>query len=158
MQNFEEYAEKAMKRCNINSYNQLAKALEIKQPCVVVFRSGKKLPSARTMVKLAKLAGIPEEKALMDLAAWANADKPEIADIYRRISKMIGCWGAIALFLCSIPYAPSILTLSGTVYYVAQIIFILLILRIFQNLNCFLIPQIYDFARYFGGLKNDNTF
>lgn len=158
MQNFEEYAEKAMKRCNINSYNQLAKMLEIKQPSVVIFKSGKKLPSARTMVKLAKLAGVPEEKALMDLAAWANADKPEIADIYLRISKMIGCWGAIALFLFTIPYAPSILTLSGTVYYVAQIIFILLILRIFQNFNYLLTAQTYDFARYFGGFKNDSAY
>lgn len=158
MQNFEEYAEKAMKRCNINSYNQLAKMLEIKQPSVVIFKSGKKLPSARTMVKLAKLAGVPEEKALMDLAAWANADKPEIADIYHRISKMIGCAVFMCLFLWSFTASASILETSLYVYYVAQIFSILLIFRTFQNINLFLTAQIYDFSRFFRGFENDKPY
>lgn len=155
MKNFEEYAEIAIKRCKLNSYNQLAKALEIKQPSVVSFKTGKSLPSARTMVKLAKLAGVPEEQALIDLATWANQDKPDIADIYKRISKMIGCFAVIPLFLLAIPHAASILTLSCTVYYVALNIFILLILLIFQNFINLLTLQAYDFAYFFGGVKND---
>lgn len=158
MKNFEEYAEIAIKRCNLGSYNKLSKELNINQSSVANMKLGKILPSARTMIKLAKLAGVPEEQALLDLATWANADKPEIADIYRRISKMIGCWGAIALFLFAIPHAIPILTLSGTVYYVAEIICILLILHIFQIFNHLLTAQIYDFARYFGGFENDSTY
>lgn len=90
MQNFVQYAEAAMKRCKITSYNKLSKELGIANSSIVRMRSGKVLPAAKTMVKLARLAGVPEEKAILDLAAWANADKPEIQKIYERISKMIG--------------------------------------------------------------------
>lgn len=155
MKNFEEYAEIAIKRCNLKSYNKLSKELGINQPCIVNMKAGKILPSSRTMVKLARLAGVPEEQALLDLATWANQDKPDIADIYKRISKMIGCFAVIPLFLLAIPHAASILTLSCTVYYVALNIFILLILLVFQNFINLLTLQAYDFAYFFGGVKND---
>ena len=82
MKNFAEYADIAVKRCNLKSYNQLAKELGIVGSAIVQLRQGKILPAPKTMVKLARLAGVPEEKAILDLAAWANADKPEIQKIY----------------------------------------------------------------------------
>lgn len=118
MKNFAEYADTAVKRCNLKSYNQLAKELGISGPSVVQMRAKKILPAAQTMVKLARLAGVPEERALLDLAAWANADKPEIQKIYERISKMIGCYAVIPLILFIIPHGITITTLAGILYYV----------------------------------------
>lgn len=135
MQNFVQYAEAAMKRCKITSYNKLSKELGIANSSIVRMRSGKVLPAAKTMVKLARLAGVPEEKAILDLAAWANADKPEIQKIYERISKMIGCYAVIPLILFIIPHGITIATLAGILYYVALIFAIILIFRIFLEIN-----------------------
>ena len=96
MNEFDMYAKSAIERCNLKSYYGLAKELGISQPALYRLKKGQNLPSCNTMIKVSKLAGIPEEKALLDLAAWANADKPEVQKIWLRIAKMIGC---VALFL-----------------------------------------------------------
>lgn len=101
MNDFNEYALKAIERCNLKSYYGLAKELGISQPAIFKLKNGHNLPSADTMLKLSKLAGIPEEKALLSLATWANADKPEVQKIWLRIAKMIGC---AALFLLYTAY------------------------------------------------------
>ena len=48
MQNFVQYAEAAMKRCKITSYNKLSKELGIANSSIVRMRSGKVLPAAKT--------------------------------------------------------------------------------------------------------------
>lgn len=96
MNEFDKYAKAAINRCNLRSYYGLAKELGISYPALYRLKKAQSLPSCNTMIKVSKLAGIPEEKALLDLAAWANADKPEVQKIWLRIAKMIGC---VALFL-----------------------------------------------------------
>lgn len=98
MNNFEDYASKAINRCNLKSYYGLAKNLGLSYAAISYFKNGKKLPSYDTMIKISKLAGIPEEKALLDLAAWANADKPEVQKIWLRIAKMISCFWLFSVF------------------------------------------------------------
>ena len=100
MNDFNDYATKAINRCNLKSYYGLAKSLELSYPSIHSFKNGKKLPSPATMIKLSKLAGVPEEKALIDLASWSNADKPEVQKIWLRIAKMIGCFWLFSVFSC----------------------------------------------------------
>lgn len=100
MKSFNDYAEKAIKRYNLNGYNNLAKELNVDKSAVSFFRSGKSLPSESTMIKLAELAGLPKEEALIDLNLWRSKDKPEVQKIWQRLSKMIGCLAIPLLYLC----------------------------------------------------------
>ena len=98
MNDFNDYATKAIERCNLKSYYGLAKELEISHSALHRLKTGEKLPSCNTMIKISKLAGIPEEKALIDLSSWANSDKPEIQKIWLRIAKMISCFLVFFIF------------------------------------------------------------
>ena len=100
MNDFNDYAKAAIERCKLKSFYGLAKELEMSHAALHRLKTGKSLPSCNTMIKLSKLAGIPEEKALVDLSSWANADKPEVQKIWLRVSKMIGCFFAFLVFNC----------------------------------------------------------
>lgn len=89
MKSFNEYAEKAINRYNLNGYNNLAKELNVDKSAVSFFRSGKSLPSESTMIKLAELAGLPKEEALIDLNLWRAKKNPELSKVWSRIAKMI---------------------------------------------------------------------
>lgn len=91
MKNFSYYAEKAIVRYGLTGYNNLARELGLNKASVSYLRSGKNLPSEETMIKLAELAGLPKEEALIDLNLWRSKDKPEVQKIWLRLSKMIGC-------------------------------------------------------------------
>ena len=91
MKNFNCYAEKAIERHGLTGYNNLARELNMNKATLSFFRSGKALPSDDTMIKLAELAGLPKEEALIDLNLWRSKDKPEVQKIWLRLSKMIGC-------------------------------------------------------------------
>lgn len=98
MNEFDMYAKSAIARCNLRSYYGLAKELGISYPALYRLKKAQSLPSCNTMIKISKLAGVPEEKALLDLAAWANADKPEVQKIWLRIAKMIGVFWLFLVF------------------------------------------------------------
>ena len=72
MRTFNEYAEKAIERYGLTGYNNLARELNMNKATVSYFRSGKALPSEATMIKLAELAGLPKEEALIDLNLWRS--------------------------------------------------------------------------------------
>ena len=55
-----------------------------------MLRSGKNIPSEATMIRLAELAGMPKEEALIDLNLWRSKGNPEINKIWQRVAKMIG--------------------------------------------------------------------
>lgn len=92
MKSFTDYAEKAIARYGLTGYNNLARELGINKASVSYLRSGKNIPSEETMIKLAELAGLPKEEALIDLNLWRSKDKPELQKIWQRLSKMIGCF------------------------------------------------------------------
>lgn len=89
MRTFNEYAEKAIERYGLTGYNNLARELNMNKATVSYFRSGKALPSEATMIKLAELAGLPKEEALIDLNLWRSKNNPEVNKIWTRLSKMI---------------------------------------------------------------------
>lgn len=110
MKSFTDYAEKAIKRYGLTGYNNLARELELNKATISFFRSGKALPSETTMIKLAELAGLPKEEALIDLNLWRSKDKPELQKIWLRLSKMIGCFAAPILYLSELPGLPTLFT------------------------------------------------
>ena len=95
---FNDYAEKAISRYSLTGYNNLARELKINKATLSYFKSGKALPSDDTMIKLAELAGMPKEEALIDLNLWRSKNDPARHEIWLRISKMIGCFIPTLLF------------------------------------------------------------
>ena len=116
--NFTDYAEKAISRYGLTGYNNLAREINITKASMSRLRSGQANPSDSTMIKLAELAGMPKEEALIDLNLWRSKDKPELQKVWQRLSKMIGCYAAPLLFLLNIPFAAPILLSSFVIYYV----------------------------------------
>ncbi len=80
----------AIDRQKLASNNKLAKELGITSASISVLNQGKALPSEETMIKLAELAGLPKEEALIDLNLWRSKNNPEVQKIWQRLSKMIG--------------------------------------------------------------------
>lgn len=89
--NFTDYAEKAIHRYGLSGYNNLARELGVNKASVSFFRSGRALPSEETMIKLAELAGMPKEEALIDLNLWRSKNNPELQKVWLRLSKLLGC-------------------------------------------------------------------
>ena len=96
--NFTEYAEKAINRFGLTGYNHLAREIGVTKATVSHLKTGKALPSDETMIKLAELAGMPKEEALIDLNLWRSKNNPELNKVWQRLSKMIG----IAVLSCTI--------------------------------------------------------
>ena len=97
--NFNEYAEKAIVRYGLTGYNNLARELGMTKSSISMLRSGKNVPSEETMIKLAELAGLPKEEALIDLNLWRSKNDPKRHEIWLRISKMVGCLLLLIIWL-----------------------------------------------------------
>lgn len=87
MKNFNDYMTLAIDRQKLASNNKLAKELGITSASISVLNQGKALPSEETMIKLAELAGLPKEEALIDLNLWRSKNNPEVQKIWQRLSK-----------------------------------------------------------------------
>lgn len=98
MKNFNDYMQKAIARQQLTSNNKLAQELGITSASISVLNQGKALPSEQTMIKLAELAGLPKEEALIDLNLWRSKNNPELNKIWQRLAKMIGFWLYLNLF------------------------------------------------------------
>lgn len=98
MKSFCDYADKAIVRYNLTGYSNLARELNLNKATLSYFRNGKALPSEQTMIKLAELAGLPKEEALIDLNLWRSKNNPELNKIWQRLAKMIGFWLYLNLF------------------------------------------------------------
>lgn len=98
MKNFNDYMQKAIARQQLTSNNKLAQELGITSASISVLNQGKALPSEDTMIKLAELAGLPKEEALIDLNLWRSKNNPELNKIWQRLAKMIGFWLYLNLF------------------------------------------------------------
>lgn len=83
---FNEYADKAIKGFGLTGYNNLARKLELNKATLSYFKRGKALPSESTMIKLAELAGVSKEKALIDLNLWRSKNDPSRHAVWQRIA------------------------------------------------------------------------
>ncbi len=88
---FSDYTNKVIQRYGLRGQNAVARELGITTASMSKFMSGKIPPSEETMIKLAELAGLPKEEALIDLNLWRSKNDPKRHEIWLRISKLIGC-------------------------------------------------------------------
>lgn len=82
------YMDRARAVARIPSDRQLAVALGINPNSLRQYRLGLAAPSPRVMLRLADLAGVPPELALLDRAAWQADDQ----DSRRVMSEIIAQW------------------------------------------------------------------
>ena len=67
---FQDYATKAIKRMNFKGDSELAQALNLTKASISALQNNKTLPSEETIIKVAELAGLPIDIALIDLSIW----------------------------------------------------------------------------------------
>lgn len=86
---FKGYTDKAITRYSLAGLNALGRELNISSAAISQMNTGKTLPSEETMLKLAELAGMPKEEALIDLNLWRSKNNPELQSVWIRLGKMI---------------------------------------------------------------------
>lgn len=88
MRTVKDYISEAQKKQGIPSNNKLAYALGITPTALSAIYKSKNIPSDETMIKLAELAGIPEEEALVDLSIW-RAQTPKTKEVWEKIRHIV---------------------------------------------------------------------
>ena len=79
-----EYLDLARERAGIASDNALGRALGVSSPAMVAYRRGLSSPTPERMVKLAELAGVSPELALLHRMSW-QADGMVSRDVVSRM-------------------------------------------------------------------------
>jgi transcriptional regulator with XRE-family HTH domain len=87
MRTIQDYLDLAFERQELGSDRQLSRKLGLSDGAVSQFRTGKTLPSSETMIKLAWLAGIDEQVALIELSFMGATG--EAKNVYEKILKKI---------------------------------------------------------------------
>lgn len=103
MRTIKDYISEAQKKQGIPSNNKLAAAIGITNGGLSNLYKGKAIPTDETILKLAELAGIPEEEALIDVSIWRAAD-PKTKSIWERMRNMIISL-CIALFVITFAHS-----------------------------------------------------
>ena len=121
MKKFNDYVTQALSNSSLKNRAELCRILGIKQSSLYTLEHGKTIPADTTMIKLAELAGMPKEEALIDLNLWRSKNDPTRHEIWKRIAKMIGC--TFVFFLVShIPNAnASVSNYPENIHYVYNI-------------------------------------
>lgn len=86
---FDIYIYKAIKKQKLTSQNELARLLNISTAHMARLKTNKNLPTEETVLKVAALAGIAPEKALIDLNIWRSKDNPERLLAWTKIKSAI---------------------------------------------------------------------
>jgi hypothetical protein len=118
MRTIDIYCDEAIRINDLKSDAGLSRALNYKGNTVSNFRTKRTWPSEETMVKLANLAGIPAEEALLELAVWRTHDTIA-GEVYTRVLARIAhaaCLAFILLFSGQDAQANQPV-MSDTVYY-----------------------------------------
>ncbi len=88
MRSFQDYVFEARKKKNIYSNNKLAKEIDIAGASLSVMMNNKTLPAEETLIKIADLAGIPREEALLDLSIW-RAKSDDVKNTWEKIRELL---------------------------------------------------------------------
>jgi transcriptional regulator with XRE-family HTH domain len=97
MRTIDFYIDRAKEFSKITSNRKLGVKLGVSEGAISQFKTGRAIPSDDTMIKLAKLAHVDKDLALMELNTWRT--KGEAKETYQRILDKLG--GAVAvLFVC----------------------------------------------------------
>ena len=87
MQTIDFYIKTAKERAKISSDRKLSAMLLLPSNAVSGYKNKGVLPSDETMVRLARIAHISPEQALMDLNIWRSEGQSKV--FYSKIAKMI---------------------------------------------------------------------
>lgn len=105
MQNVIEYIDAAREQQHLKSDRALARSLGITATALFRIRAGHGLPSDKTMMRLAALAGVSAEQALMDLNAWRSKGTDAEA-IYQRIGRAVSLFAKASVLAMVVAVAP----------------------------------------------------
>ena len=97
----QDYIFEARKKQNIYSNNKLATAIGITGGSICAIMRKRALPAPETIIKLAELAGISKEEALLDLSIW-KAQTPEEKSAWEKIrdTMKVAClFGILSFFI-----------------------------------------------------------
>lgn len=84
MYSIDEYLDRAMENKNIPSNNKLATVIGISGTSLNAFRTKRSWPADNTMIKIAELAGVDVQQALLDLNMWRSSGP--VRALYQNIS------------------------------------------------------------------------
>lgn len=98
MRKINDYLDAAIERQELGSYRQLARKLEVSNTAVMFWHSEKSLPSPEAMVKLARLAGIDEQVALLELAFMSAPAEGEARGVLEKLIKRLAAFFPATLF------------------------------------------------------------
>lgn len=97
---FKDYVEKAKENQYLKSNKDIAVMIGINNSAITDFSKYRSFPSQETVLKLAALAGIKPEQALIDFNLWKTKDKPNAHRIWQKLAKMIQTSSLILLVSC----------------------------------------------------------
>lgn len=83
------YVEKIRKETVIKDDTTLSLALGMKAGSFSQYKTGRAVPSDLIMLRLAEMAKIPFEQALIDVSIWRNKKNPGIQKIWADIGKKL---------------------------------------------------------------------
>lgn len=86
MRNFDDYLAEARRVQKVASNNQIANLLGIATSSMSALFQGKSLPTDETMLKLAELANMDKEAALIDLSIWRSAGNKKAQDTWLKLA------------------------------------------------------------------------
>ncbi|OPZ78977.1 MAG: helix-turn-helix protein [Alphaproteobacteria bacterium ADurb.Bin438] len=107
MRNIEDYMNLAKRKQKITSNNKLGEAIGINSNSISMINRGFSLPTDENMIKLAELAGVPLEEAMIDLNIWrAERDnKPKVLNFWQDLAKKIAILSTVFGFISLISFS-----------------------------------------------------
>jgi len=111
MKKIKNYIELAHKKTGIKSQNQLARKIGISGASLSRIASGASIPSEGTILKLADLAGVSKEQALLERSYWL-ADA-ETKPIYHKILEGVKKGAAVILLMQALSANPAVAGVTG---------------------------------------------
>lgn len=99
--NLNEYLQLACERANLQSDRALSVRLGRSHGVVSMMRVGKMWPDDATMLRIAEVAGVDPNRALIDLNEW-RAKAPEVKAQYRELARALGRAVVIGLAWCGL--------------------------------------------------------
>lgn len=100
MLTFLEYVEKAKENKGLKNNYDIAKLMGINSTSITEFSKERSYPSQETVLRLATLAGVSPEQALIDFNLWKTKDKPNAHAVWQKMAKMIGCFLLVNILYC----------------------------------------------------------
>lgn len=105
MLNLEAYINRAIDNQELQSDRHLGRVLGVSPSTVAIWRAGKSLPTDETMVKLAGLAKVSKEQALLELSYWRA--EGEAKDTYESLIKRLGVTAAAVTLVILSGFVPT---------------------------------------------------